>query len=260
MFTKITKGAEGLPLLSVSLTVKCGNVNVCVMASWFSILNWRTSLGFTWTVGFGGVLWVPTCHATVYAIRVTGTFAAATGPEATGIRSSAATITTGTTHRFIETPRRSSPLAYLRISPSPPGFRESRKTVIWRVRIDAPGMSWTQQEIRELKVNRYLIVDEEPCRILSIQMSKPGKHGEAKARLEVVGLFDGQKRSIVHPVTHKVRVPMIDKKKAQVLSIHGNLAQLMDLGSYETFEIPVPEDFQGSLNAGDEVMDMDVMG
>jgi len=121
-------------------------------------------------------------------------------------------------------------------------------------------MSWTQQEIRELKVNRYLIVDEEPCRILSIQMSKPGKHGEAKARLEVVGLFDGQKRSIVHPVTHKVRVPMIDKKKAQVLSIHGNLAQLMDLGSYETFEIPVPEEFQGSLNPGDEVMYMDVMG
>jgi len=121
-------------------------------------------------------------------------------------------------------------------------------------------MSWTQQEIRELKVNRYLLVDEEPCRILSIQMSKPGKHGEAKARLEVVGLFDGQKRSIVHPVTHKVRVPMIDKKKAQVLSVHGNLAQLMDLGSYETFEIPVPEDFQGQLNPGEEVMYMDVMG
>ncbi len=121
-------------------------------------------------------------------------------------------------------------------------------------------MSWTQQEIRELKVNRYLLVDDEPCRILSIQMSKPGKHGEAKARLEVVGLFDGQKRSIVHPVTHKVRVPMIDKKKAQVLSVHGNQAQLMDLGSYETFELPVPEELQGQLNSGDEVMYMDVMG
>ncbi|HTD81661.1 MAG TPA: translation initiation factor IF-5A [Thermoplasmata archaeon] len=121
-------------------------------------------------------------------------------------------------------------------------------------------MSWTQAEIRELKVNRYLMVDEEPCRILSIQMSKPGKHGEAKARLEVVGLFDGQKRSIVHPVTHKVRVPMIDKKKAQVLSIHGNQAQLMDLASYETFDLPIPEEFQGQLNPGDEILYMDVMG
>jgi len=121
-------------------------------------------------------------------------------------------------------------------------------------------MSWTQQEIRELKVNRYLLIDEEPCRILSIQMSKPGKHGEAKARLEVVGLFDEQKRSIVHPVTHKVRVPMIDKKKAQVLSRHGNVAQLMDLASYETFDLPVPEEFAGALNPGDEVLYMETMG
>jgi len=121
-------------------------------------------------------------------------------------------------------------------------------------------MSWTQQEIRELKVNRYVLIDEEPCRILSIQMSKPGKHGEAKARMEVVGLFDGQKRSIVHPVTHKVRVPMIDKKKAQVLSVHGNQAQLMDLGSYETFDLDVPPEFAGALNPGDEVLYMETMG
>ena len=121
-------------------------------------------------------------------------------------------------------------------------------------------MSWTQQEIRELKVNRYILIDEEPCRILSIQMSKPGKHGEAKARLEAVGLFDEQKRSIVHPVTHKVRVPLIDKKKAQVLSRHANQAQLMDLASYETFDLPVPEEFAGALNPGDEVLYMETMG
>ncbi len=47
-------------------------------------------------------------------------------------------------------------------------------------------MSWEQAEIRELKVNRYMVIDDEPCRIISIQMSKPGKHGEAKARIEAV--------------------------------------------------------------------------
>ena len=121
-------------------------------------------------------------------------------------------------------------------------------------------MSWTQQEIRELKVNRYLLVDDEPCRILSIQMSKPGKHGEAKARLEAVGIFDGQKRSVVHPVTHKVRVPMIDKRKAQVLSIHENKAQLMDLENYQTFELEVPEELRGSLQAGQESMYLETLG
>jgi translation initiation factor 5A len=121
-------------------------------------------------------------------------------------------------------------------------------------------MSWEQAEIRELKVNRYVVVDDEPCRILSIQMSKPGKHGEAKARLEVVGLFDGQKRSVVHPVTHKVRVPMIDKRKAQVLSMHGNVAQLMDLATYATFELPVTPEYQGKIEPGQEIMYMEALG
>ncbi|OGS63667.1 MAG: translation initiation factor IF-5A [Euryarchaeota archaeon RBG_19FT_COMBO_69_17] len=121
-------------------------------------------------------------------------------------------------------------------------------------------MSWEQAEIRELKVNRYIVIDEEPCRILSIQTSKPGKHGEAKARLEAVGLFDEQKRSIVHPVTHKVRVPMIDKRKAQILSLHANVAQLMDLETYETFELPVPSELQEKLQAGQETMYLEALG
>ncbi len=121
-------------------------------------------------------------------------------------------------------------------------------------------MSWEQVEMRELKVGRYVVIDEEPCKIMSIQMSKPGKHGEAKARLEAVGIFDGQKRSIVHPVTHKVRVPMIDKRKAQVLSMHGNVAQLMDLATYATFELPIPEEHQGRLEPGQEILYFEALG
>jgi translation initiation factor 5A len=121
-------------------------------------------------------------------------------------------------------------------------------------------MSWEQMEMRELKVNRYVVIDDEPCKIISIQMSKPGKHGEAKARLEAVGIFDGQKRSVVHPVTHKVRVPMIDKGKAQVLSVHGNQAQLMDLETYQTFELPIPEDLADKLQPGQETMYLEAMG
>ena len=121
-------------------------------------------------------------------------------------------------------------------------------------------MSWEQAEMRELKVNRYVVIDDEPCKIISIQFSKPGKHGEAKARLEAIGIFDGQKRSVVHPVTHKVRVPMIDKRKAQVLSLHANKAQLMDLETFETFEIEVPEDLQASLQPGQEQMYLETLG
>ena len=116
----------------------------------------------------------------------------------------------------------------------------------------------TMAEVRTLKVGKYIIVDDEPCKILSITTSKPGKHGEAKARIDAMGLFDTQKRSIVHPVKHKVGVPMIDKRTAQVLSVAGSTAQLMDMTTYETFELPLPENM--TLEPGKEIQYMEALG
>jgi len=114
-------------------------------------------------------------------------------------------------------------------------------------------MSWEQAEVRTLKEGRYVIIDEEPCKIQSISMSKPGKHGEAKARVEGVGIFDNQKHSFVHPVSHKVKVPIIDKRAAQVLAIMGNEVQLMDMVTYETFSIPIPDEFKDTLKGSAEI-------
>jgi translation initiation factor 5A len=121
-------------------------------------------------------------------------------------------------------------------------------------------MSWTQAEVRELKEGRYILIENEPCKILSIQMSKPGKHGEAKARIDASGLFDKKKRSIVHPVTHKVQVPMIDKRTAQVLSIQGSEVQLMDMTTYEVFTLPIEDEFKDLILPQKEVQYMDAMG
>jgi translation initiation factor 5A len=116
-------------------------------------------------------------------------------------------------------------------------------------------------EVRMLRVNRYVILDDEPCKIMSISTSKPGKHGEAKARIEAIGVFDGQKRSVVHPVKHKVHVPIIDKRNAQVLSLMGeDIVQLMDLETYETFEMPIPDEYKGKLAPGNEIMYLEALG
>lgn len=121
-------------------------------------------------------------------------------------------------------------------------------------------MSWTQAEMRTLKPNRYILIDDEPCKIISITTSKPGKHGEAKGRLEAIGIFDGQKKSIVHPVSHKVKVPLIDKRTAQVLSITGSEVQLMDLTTYETFQVPIEEKDKGKFKPGKEIQYLIAMG
>ena len=115
-------------------------------------------------------------------------------------------------------------------------------------------MSWVQAEVRELKEGRYILIDEEPCKIISISISKPGKHGEAKSRIDAVGLFDGKTRSVVHPVKHKIGVPLIDKRQAQVLAIHGDVIQLMDMTTYENFELPVDPDVKDTIKEGQEVM------
>ncbi len=116
-------------------------------------------------------------------------------------------------------------------------------------------------EVRLLRVNRYVIIDDEPCKIMSISTSKPGKHGESKARIEAIGVFDRQKRSIVHPVKHKVHVPMIDKRTAQVLALIGDsTVQLMDLETYETFEMPIPDEFKGQLEPGKEIQYLEALG
>ncbi|HII07756.1 MAG TPA: translation initiation factor IF-5A [Methanotrichaceae archaeon] len=117
-----------------------------------------------------------------------------------------------------------------------------------------------QVETRALKEGRYVIIDDEPCVIKNIAKSKPGKHGSAKARVDAVGIFDGQKRSIVQPVTTKVYVPVVERKTGQVLTIGKNSAQLMDLGDYGTIDVPITDDVRAKLEEGKEVSYLLVMG
>lgn len=111
-----------------------------------------------------------------------------------------------------------------------------------------------QTEVGKLKEGRYLLVEDEPCKILSISVSKPGKHGAAKARLDVMGIFDGVKRSIVQPVSTKVYAPIVERRNAQVISIAGNVVQMMDLESFENFEVTVSDDVLGRIATGKETM------
>ncbi|EQB69483.1 translation initiation factor IF-5A [Cuniculiplasma divulgatum] len=121
-------------------------------------------------------------------------------------------------------------------------------------------MGWQEAEVRELKVGRYMMVDETPCKIMEINLSKPGKHGEAKARIVAIGIFDNQKKSVVFPVKHKVKVPIIEKKNAQVLSVANNEAQLMDSETYETFVLPLEPDQIDKVKPGTEVSYWEAMG
>jgi translation initiation factor 5A len=117
-----------------------------------------------------------------------------------------------------------------------------------------------QVEIKDLKKGSFVTIDGVPCRVDEVSISKSGKHGHAKVRVDAIGLFDGIRKSIVKPSDARVDTPMILKKKAQVLAIIGNKAQLMNLEDYSTIELDIPEELQGKLKEGEEVFFFEVDG
>ena len=116
----------------------------------------------------------------------------------------------------------------------------------------------TRVEIRTLKVGRYVAIENDAYKILSISKSKPGKHGSAKARLELEDIFTGQKRSHVGTVTDNIQVPVIEKGSAVITFVQGNEVNAMENKTYETLILPL--DTEMNLEAGGEIQWMEAMG
>lgn len=107
--------------------------------------------------------------------------------------------------------------------------------------------------INEIKKGEAIILDGRVCKVTDIAVSAPGKHGHAKVRIEAVGLIDGKKRSTVFSAEDRVEVPKITKRPAQVVSVNGNKAQIMDLETYEVVEAEIPEELIDKVKEGVEV-------
>jgi len=118
-----------------------------------------------------------------------------------------------------------------------------------------------QTEVGKLKEGRYVVVDDEPCKIQSISISKPGKHGAAKARLDVVGIFDGQKRSVVSPTSSTVYAPIVERKTGQILTIAGNVVTFMDMKDFNNFELVIEDEHVlASFQPAQEVQYIESLG
>ena len=111
----------------------------------------------------------------------------------------------------------------------------------------------------DLKVGSYIIVEGAASKIANIDISRPGKHGHAKMRIEAIGIIDGKRRVIVMPAHDNIEVPIIEKKTAQVLSVHGKTANVMDAENYETFDLEIPDDLKDACVAGVSVLYWKVM-
>ena len=112
----------------------------------------------------------------------------------------------------------------------------------------------------EVKVGTNIIVDGDSCTVKKVDISKTGKHGHAKCRIEAVGIISGNKKVFVVPGHDRLEVPLVDKRKGQVLSITDNTASIMDMENFETIEVAIPEDLKSELEANATVEYWDIEG
>ena len=113
---------------------------------------------------------------------------------------------------------------------------------------------------KEMKVGSYVLIDAIPCKIVEIESSKPGKHGAAKMRVTAIGIFEGQKKTLLTPGDADVEVPIIDRKNVQIMSVSGKNAQVMDQQSYEVYDLEIPEELISGAVAGKEAEVIEAMG
>ena len=106
----------------------------------------------------------------------------------------------------------------------------------------------------QVQKGSFIILDGAACKVVDLEISKPGKHGHTKVRISAVGLVDDKKRIVVMPGHDTVEVPIIEKRSAQVLSVKGEMANVMDSESYETFDMKIPEELKGEIREGNSVM------
>ena len=121
-------------------------------------------------------------------------------------------------------------------------------------------MATKPASIGSLKIGSYVVLEGAACRVKSLEVSRPGKHGHAKVRLEGVGLVDEKKRIMVAPGHDNIDVPIVEKKNAQVLSISNGVANVMDSESYETFDLKIPEEIKDTVVEGCVVLYWDILG
>lgn len=106
----------------------------------------------------------------------------------------------------------------------------------------------------QVQKGSFILMGGVACKVVDVEISKPGKHGHSKVRISAMGLVDEKKRIEVMPGHDNVEIPIIEKRNAQVLSVQGDMANVMDAENYETFDIKIPEEFKGQVKDGMSVM------
>jgi translation initiation factor 5A len=87
---------------------------------------------------------------------------------------------------------------------------------------------------------RFMMIKGKACKILSISVSKTGKHGHAKCNFLATDIFTGKKLEDMIPSSHGTTVPIVNRNDWEIIDIEGEELTLMDEGGNQKTDLNLP--------------------
>jgi len=87
----------------------------------------------------------------------------------------------------------------------------------------------------------YIMIKGKPCKVLSISVSKTGKHGHAKCNFTATDIFTGKKLEDMVPSSHGTTVPIVNRVEWDIMDIgEDGEVTLMDESGNEKTDVNLP--------------------
>ena len=109
-------------------------------------------------------------------------------------------------------------------------------------------------QFRDIQKIRYIMIKGKPCKVLSISVSKTGKHGHAKCNFLATDIFTGKKLEDMVPSSHGTTVPVVVRNDWEIIDIgDDDELTLMDEGGNQKTDVNLPSVPE---NMAQEIRDM----
>jgi len=106
---------------------------------------------------------------------------------------------------------------------------------------DAGASDTIPMEAGSVKKGGHMMIKGKPCKILSISVSKTGKHGHAKCNFLAVDIFTGKKLEDMIPSSHGTTVPIVKRTDWEIIDIdEDDHVTLMDEGGNQKTDLNLP--------------------
>ena len=84
------------------------------------------------------------------------------------------------------------------------------------------------------------MIKGKPCKVLSISVSKTGKHGHAKCNFLATDIFTGKKLEDMVPSSHGTTVPVVVRSEWEIIDIEEEVLTLMDEAGNQKTDMNLP--------------------